>query len=109
MGIGVASTSNRLDWDGKDAAAALDLLRQGNFGVWDSKRFAHQCIELGIGVVAVSNDALLTSYLYDPTRKDYDQPTSARFSGYRHCSSRSLGALRRRTRFAECVGSCNFV
>lgn len=73
VGIGVASTSNRLDWDGKDAAAALDLLGQGNFGVWDSKRFAHQCIELGIGVVAVSNDALLTSYLYDPTRKDYEQ------------------------------------
>lgn len=73
VGLGIASPGERLDWDGKDVTAALNLLKQGSFGVWDSKHFAHQCIELGIGPVAVRNDALLTAYLHDPTRKDYEQ------------------------------------
>lgn len=73
VGLGIASPGERLDWDGKDGSAALNLLKQGSYGVWDSKHFAHQCIELGISPVAVRNDALLTAYLHDPTRKDYEQ------------------------------------
>ena len=73
VGLGIASPGERLDWDGRDVTAALNLLKQGSYGVWDSKHFAHQCIELGIGLVAVRNDALLTAYLHDPTRKDYEQ------------------------------------
>ena len=72
VGLGVATTSSRLDWDGNDASAALHLIKTGQFGTWDSKHFAHQCIELGLGAVAVKNDALLTAYLNDPTYKDYN-------------------------------------
>ena len=73
VGFGVATTSSRLDWDGNDVSGALSLIRTGLFGTWDSKHFAHQCIELGLGAVAAKNDSLLTAYLYDPTYKDYNQ------------------------------------
>lgn len=73
VGLGIASPGERLDWDGKDGSAALNLLIQGKYGVWDSKHFAHQCIELGVSPVAVRDDALLTAYLQDPTRKEYEQ------------------------------------
>lgn len=73
VGLGVANLKTRLDWDGKDGAQALKLLSGGEFGVWDSKLFARHCLQLGIGVVKVKDDALLTCYLLDPTLKDYNQ------------------------------------
>lgn len=73
IGLGAANISTRVDWDGLDVSAALDLIKQGRFGVWDSKQFARLCIELGLGPVSAQNDGLLTSYLYDPTLKEYNQ------------------------------------
>ncbi len=73
VGLGVATTTTRFDWDGNDLAGALSLIKTGHFGTWDSKHFAHQCIELGLGAVEAKNDALLTAYLNDPTYKDYNQ------------------------------------
>lgn len=73
VGFGIATIASRLDWDGNDVPGALDLIKTGQFGTWNSKHFSHQCIELGLGAVAVKNDALLTAYLNDPTYKDYDQ------------------------------------
>ena len=72
VGLGAANLTTRLDWDGIDNAAACELLRTAAFGVWDAKRFARQCIELGLGAVAAKNDALLAAYLQDPTRKEYE-------------------------------------
>lgn len=73
VGFGVATTKARLDWDGKDLAGILNLIKTGHFGTWDSKHFARQCLELGLGAVAAKNDALLSAYLNDPTFKEYNQ------------------------------------
>ncbi len=72
VGLGAANITTRLDWDGKEKAEALNLLRSGNYGVWDSKRFIHQCSEMGLEGIAVKEDALLTCYLSDPTLREYN-------------------------------------
>ena len=72
VGLGAATTTKRLDWNGKDVEDALKLVAKGGFGSWDAKnsyrRFAESGIELGV----LNNDSLLAAYLIDPSSKDLD-------------------------------------
>ena len=72
IGIGVANTKSRLDWDGKDVDQAKQLLADGNYGVFDSKKILHMLSQLDIPSFEIKEDALLICYLVDPTKKDYD-------------------------------------
>lgn len=72
IGIGVANTKTRLDWDGKDVDQAKQLLADGNYGVFDSKKILHMLSQLDIPSFEIKEDALLICYLVDPTKKDYD-------------------------------------
>jgi len=71
IGIGVANSKIRLDWDGKDVDQAKQLLADGNYGVFDSKKIFHMLSDLGIASFELKEDALLVCYLVDPTKKDY--------------------------------------
>lgn len=72
IGIGVANTKSRLDWDGKDVDQAKQLLADGNYGVFNSKKIHHMLSQLDIHSFEIKEDALLVCYLVDPTKKDYD-------------------------------------
>jgi len=72
IGIGVANTKTRLDWDGKDVDQAKQLLADGNYGVFNSKKILHMLSQLDIPSFEIKEDALLICYLVDPTKKDYD-------------------------------------
>jgi DNA polymerase-1 len=71
IGIGVANSKIRLDWDGKDVDQAKQLLADGNYGVFDSKKIFHMLSDLDIASFEIKEDALLVCYLADPTKKDY--------------------------------------
>jgi DNA polymerase-1 len=71
IGIGVANSKIRLDWDGKDVDQAKQLLSDGNYGVFDSKKIFHMLSDLDIASFEIKEDALLVCYLVDPTKKDY--------------------------------------
>jgi DNA polymerase-1 len=71
IGIGVANSKIRLDWDGKDVDQAKQLLSDGNYGVFDSKKIFHMLSDLDIASFEIKEDALLVCYLADPTKKDY--------------------------------------
>ena len=71
IGIGVANSKIRLDWDGKDVDQAKQLLADGNYGVFDSKKIFHMLSDLGIASFELKEDALLVCYLVDPAKKDY--------------------------------------
>ncbi len=71
VGFGAANLHRRLEWDGKNSNALLDLLGKGGFGAWDSKRLIRTLSEIEISVGEIKEDALLEAYLVDPTNKDY--------------------------------------
>ena len=72
VGLGAATTTKRLDWNGKDVEAALKLVATGGFGSWDAKNSYRRFAEAGIELGELNNDALLAAYLIDPSSKDLD-------------------------------------
>lgn len=71
LGLGAARTTKRLEWDGSSPHLLKPLLENGGFGVWDFKNQSRELSQLGIELGPCTDDALLASYLVDPTRKDY--------------------------------------
>ena len=71
VGFGAANLLRRLEWDGKNSEALIDLLSKGGFGAWDSKKLIRTLSEIEISVGEITEDALLEAYLVDPTNKDY--------------------------------------
>ncbi|MGA1512046.1 MAG: DNA polymerase I [Aquiluna sp.] len=72
VGLGAATITKRLDWDGKDVEGALKLVAKGGFGSWDAKNSYRRFAEAGIALGELNNDALLAAYLIDPSSKDLD-------------------------------------
>ena len=72
VGLGAATTTKRLDWDGKDVEGARKVVAKGGFGSWDAKNSYRRFAEAGIALGELHNDALLAAYLIDPTSKDLD-------------------------------------
>lgn len=72
VGLGAATTTKRLDWNGKDVEGALKLVAKGGFGSWDAKNSYRRFAEAGIELGVLNNDALLAAYLIDPSSKDLD-------------------------------------
>ena len=72
VGLGAATITKRLDWDGKDVEGALNLVAKGGFGSWDAKNSYRRFAEAGIALGELNNDALLAAYLIDPSSKDLD-------------------------------------
>ena len=72
VGLGAATTTKRLDWNGKDVEGALKLVATGGFGSWDAKNSYRRFAEAGIVLGELNNDALLAAYLIDPSSKDLD-------------------------------------
>ena len=72
VGLGAATTTKRLDWNGKDVDGALKLVATGGFGSWDAKNSYRRFAEAGIELGELNNDALLAAYLIDPSSKDLD-------------------------------------
>jgi DNA polymerase-1 len=72
VGLGAATTTKRLDWNGKDVEGALKLVATGGFGSWDAKNSYRRFAEAGIELGVLNNDALLAAYLIDPSSKDLD-------------------------------------
>jgi len=78
VGLGAATTTKRLDWNGKDVEGALKLVATGGFGSWDAKNSYRRFAEAGIVLGELNNDALLAAYLIDPSSKDLDPDASVR-------------------------------
>jgi len=72
VGLGAATITKRLDWDGKDVEGARKVVAKGGFGSWDAKNSYRRFAEAGIALGELHNDALLAAYLIDPTSKDLD-------------------------------------
>ena len=72
VGLGAATTTKRIDWNGKDVEGALKLVASGGFGSWDAKNSYRRFAEAGIVLGELNNDALLAAYLIDPSSKDPD-------------------------------------
>ncbi|MGA1170919.1 MAG: DNA polymerase I [Aquiluna sp.] len=72
VGLGAATITKRLDWDGKDVEGALKLVAKGGFGSLDAKKSYRRFAEAGIPLGELNNDALLAAYLIDPSSKDLD-------------------------------------
>ena len=72
VGLGAATTTKCLDWNGKDVEGALKLVAAGGFGSWDAKNSYRRFAEAGIELGELNNDALLAAYLIDPSSKDLD-------------------------------------
>ena len=72
VGLGAATTTKRLDWDGRDAERARKLVARGGFGSWDAKNSYRRFAEAGMELGELTNDGLLAAYLIDPSGKDLD-------------------------------------
>ena len=72
VGLGAATTTKRLDWNGKDVEGALKLVATGGFGSWDAKNSYRRFAEAGIELGVLNNDSLIAAYLIDPSSKDLD-------------------------------------
>jgi DNA polymerase-1 len=70
VGLGIATMKERLNWNGEDKDSALELLKHGGFGGWDTKAMRKKLHSLGIWPDVITDDALLVSYLVDPISKD---------------------------------------
>ena len=70
VGLGIATTGERLNWNGEDQDSALELLKHGGIGGWDTKTMSKKLHSLGIWPDVITDDALLVSYLVDPISKD---------------------------------------
>jgi DNA polymerase-1 len=78
VGLGAATITRRLDWNGKDVEGALKLVAKGDFGSWDAKNSYRRFAEAGIKLGELNNDALLAAYLIDPSSKDLDPDSLVR-------------------------------
>ena len=70
VGLGVATVDTRLNWDGNDQMAVVELLTAGGFGAWDQKALARRLRRIGIVLGTCNSDPLLAAYVNDPTTKD---------------------------------------
>lgn len=70
VGLGAATLNERLNWNGQGSNEITALLETGGFGAWDSKSLSRKLAAIGVVLGPVTDDALLSSYLMDPTEKD---------------------------------------
>lgn len=70
VGLGAATLNERLNWNGQGSKEITALLEAGGFGAWDSKSLSRKLAAIGVVLGPVTDDALLSSYLMDPTEKD---------------------------------------
>jgi len=70
VGLGAASLDRRINWNGEDQDLAHELLAKGGYGSWDTKAMRKKLHTLGVTPKTITEDALLVSYLVDPTSKD---------------------------------------
>ena len=70
IGLGAATMSTRLSWDGQQAEEARALIEAGGFGCWDQKNLNRRLSAHGIKLGPTVSDALLAAYVTDPTTKD---------------------------------------
>ncbi|HEY7854336.1 MAG TPA: DNA polymerase I [Aquiluna sp.] len=70
IGIGAATMSTRLSWDGQQLKEAKELIEAGGFGCWDQKNLNRRLNAHGIKLGPTVSDALLAAYVTDPTTKD---------------------------------------
>jgi DNA polymerase-1 len=68
VGLGAASISKRLNWDGQGDPSGL--LADGGFGAWNFKELSKQLAAIGIKLGSITDDPLLGCYLIDPLTKD---------------------------------------
>ncbi len=68
VGLGVASITQRLNWDGKQDPK--QLLESGGFGTWNFKELSKQLAALGVKLGTITDDPMLACYLIDPLTKD---------------------------------------
>lgn len=71
VGFGVANLDKRLEWDGKSVSEVKKVLAAGGFSCWDAKDLERELEVLDFSLGEVKDDALLESYLVDPTRRGY--------------------------------------
>lgn len=70
IGCGIATVSERIEWDGKDRSNLIELIQKGGFGCWNNKQLAKDLDQIGIALGPIRDDAMLASYLIDPLTKD---------------------------------------
>jgi DNA polymerase-1 len=68
VGLGAATLTQRLNWDGKQDPSKL--IATGGFGTWNFKEMSKQLAALGIKLGTISDDPMLACYLIDPLTKD---------------------------------------
>jgi DNA polymerase-1 len=68
VGLGAATLTQRLNWDGKQDPK--ELLENGGFGIWNFKEVSKQLGALGIKLGTITDDPMLACYLIDPLTKD---------------------------------------
>ncbi len=68
VGLGAATLTQRLNWDGKQDPK--ELLESGGFGTWNFKEVSKQLGALGIKLGTITDDPMLACYLIDPLTKD---------------------------------------
>ena len=70
IGLGAATTTKRLSWDGRSVSELEALIAAGGFGVWDRKTVVGKLASLGLKLGPTNSDVLLCAYVTDPTSKD---------------------------------------
>jgi DNA polymerase-1 len=68
VGIGAATITKRLNWDG--LLDPSELLEKGDFGTWNSKDLSIRLSKLGVTLGEVTDDPMLSCYLLDPLTKE---------------------------------------
>ncbi len=68
VGIGAATITKRLNWDG--LLDPSELLEKGGFGTWNSKDLSIRLSKLGVTLGEVTDDPMLSCYLLDPLTKE---------------------------------------
>ena len=68
VGLGAATLTERLNWDGKQDPK--ELLESGGFGTWNFKELSKQLASIGVKLGAINDDPMLACYLIDPLIKD---------------------------------------
>ena len=68
VGIGAATITKRLNWDG--LLDPSELLENGGFGTWNSKDLSIRLSTLGVTLGEVTDDPMLSCYLLDPLTKE---------------------------------------
>ena len=68
VGLGVATLTQRLNWDGN--SDPVSLIEAGGFGTWNFKELSRQLKSVGIKLGPIADDPMLACYLIDPLTKD---------------------------------------